>query len=527
MFSNKNDKTVPPPAEKRSKSNPEQTPLDLSDLTQYACGPHTPEPVVKGRAENFKYQNEYDFATAVQKDSKGHYRLVHWLFDQYLDKVASMREGEEPETNDQLRRINAELQKELDNLNQTYDRNQELEDEIAGYHRMKIDHETQVKALNLTVQKQEAQLKSSNLTIQHLHKLINMLEDPTPTSTIAGPSNIQASRTPIVIATDRDISADPDTLHIRSAASPAPGTDRVTPDRTTSPPSGAVDIKNWPHPDVFDGEDPKKFNPWVSELRGKIEASPQSLCTSGLRIKYARSRLSGRPYRIVSPFVDEGAFHDFEDLIAELEATYGDHDKESRAESDLEALKCGTGPNAFNEFYAEFRRLQAILKEPERTQITKVRSKVNGRLSNHLRGRRFESLSEMVQTCRQFEEDTIIHAIRFPRDSKSTPNSNSSRLKSATSNSTPTPSNHPNNRAETRPDTRSDPDKIPLLARFSHEEIKQMKSTGTCFKCEEPGHRVSDCTAKEWKRTPRPGYQAVRAHQVEVASEQENATPAN
>lgn len=142
----------------------------------------------------------------------------------------------------------------------------------------------------------------------------------------------------------------------------APGTPTPAPAPRTGP---ALVSEKLPDPEKFDGSrtDLRRF---TQQVYGKMIANADRFPTAPSRLTYVAGRLTGKAYQLMLPKIVYGLPQspDYPDMLAYLEAAFGDPDRVQNAQNKLYQLKQKN--DDFSTYFSEFQRLALKERCPRR-----------------------------------------------------------------------------------------------------------------------------------------------------------------
>jgi len=130
-----------------------------------------------------------------------------------------------------------------------------------------------------------------------------------------------------------------------------------TPTLTSPAPESSISrSEKIPDPDKFHGER-AQFDVFASKIREKMIVNYDRFPTSQSRLAYLASRLEGRAYLHIQPYIRNGVhtLKDYEEGLQVLERAFGDQNRARNAQNALLALRQKN--QEFGQFFAEFHRL--------------------------------------------------------------------------------------------------------------------------------------------------------------------------
>ena len=96
-------------------------------------------------------------------------------------------------------------------------------------------------------------------------------------------------------------------------------------------------------PDVFDGSDTRKLQPFLVQCTLNFRNHPDAFSTDSAKVTFALSFLKGTVLDWFEPSLTSGLnpawLNDYSDFILELRRNFGPHDPEGKAEANLENLR--------------------------------------------------------------------------------------------------------------------------------------------------------------------------------------------
>jgi hypothetical protein len=123
-----------------------------------------------------------------------------------------------------------------------------------------------------------------------------------------------------------------------------------------APESSISRSEKLPDPDKFHG-DRAQFDVFASKIREKMIINFDRFPTAQSRLAYLASRLEGRAYLHLQPYIRNGVhtLKDYEEGLQVLERAFGDQNRARNAQNALLALRQKN--QEFGQFFAEFHRL--------------------------------------------------------------------------------------------------------------------------------------------------------------------------
>ena len=158
-------------------------------------------------------------------------------------------------------------------------------------------------------------------------------------------------------------------LQTPSTTTPSSTPDTAPPRPTAYRPASPKRSERLPDPPMFTGQR-KDLPLFVTKLRFKLEGNSDRYPDERSKLIYAHSRLERDPATLIDSMIDRD-IHTVDSLIAFLQATYDDPNKELSAWSKLDTLK--QGKKRFLSHFAEFRRLVSDTDLNESAQINHLR----------------------------------------------------------------------------------------------------------------------------------------------------------
>ena len=119
--------------------------------------------------------------------------------------------------------------------------------------------------------------------------------------------------------------------------------------------------KVW-EPDIFDGLDTCKLQPFLVQCTLNFRNHPDAFSTDGAKVTFALSYLKGTALDWFKPSLTSGLnpawLDDYSNFVSELRKNFGPHDPEGEAEADLENL-CMCDNQRIVKYLIDFNRLAA------------------------------------------------------------------------------------------------------------------------------------------------------------------------
>lgn len=253
-----------------------------------------------------------------------------------------------------------------------------------------------------------------------------------------------------------------------------------------------------PDPPVFtDGKTPT-FDAWKRAMRNKLRTNVDHFPTDEAQLGYVLSRVEQPASDILEPYAEEHAANPLRsaaNVFELLELVYGTPNKEHSYQIKFDQLTQGN--MEFNAFVAEFYRLSGPLRRDESSLIAAFKNKVTNQMYNFIIGKQKNSLTDLIEYCREVDEDLKAKQSRlgntftpFRRNNNGGTSTNSISRRSATPDTKKSESNF-----GTRNDRSSQPptNARELSNKALDTEREQMMRKGQCFNCHRSGHRARDC----------------------------------
>jgi hypothetical protein len=303
-------------------------------------------------------------------------------------------------------------------------------------------------------------------------------------------AQLLAAATPVVHTppTDPLSTTNPPAEHL---ADTAPGTSTHAP----APPTGSAFIsEKLPDPEKFDGSrtDLRRF---TQQIYGKMIANTDRFPTAPGRLTYVAGRLTGKAYQLMLPKIAYGLpqFSDYPDMLAYLEAAFGDPDRVQNAQNKLYQLKQRN--DDFSTYFSEFQRL-ALEGEMAEEGLTPLlfqgisRELQDMLLHNPSPSRQFRAYAQHLQSLdnryrqhqKQVNRTRLNYAPRTP-----TP---VSYAQAASPRATPEPPRRSGSPHPTRSQSQGDP--MDLSAQRTPRPNGR-RERGECYRCGSKDHRVALC----------------------------------
>jgi hypothetical protein len=243
----------------------------------------------------------------------------------------------------------------------------------------------------------------------------------------------------------------------------------ATDPRSSSPTNKASLSERLPDPPAFTGKS-KDLRSFLVKLRAKLEINQDRFPTPRSQFLYACSLLGGDAARIAEPLFDKDICS-LEQLVAFLEASYGDPNRRAAAQAKLTKFK---QKGSFYAHFSEFRRLSADAGFNESALVTQLKNSLSEPLQRAMVGQVIpDSLNEYANLIARFDNDLRYlpkhksYATPTPRPSQSYPDPDAMEIDSATSSYAP---------------------------KGSAERQRRIRE-GRCFKCGSKNHISPDCKA--------------------------------
>ena len=243
-----------------------------------------------------------------------------------------------------------------------------------------------------------------------------------------------------------------------------------------------------PDPEIFRDNKDGRIMQWLRMMKDKLKNNADHYPTENSKMAYVYSRVTGEAFDILEPRIDsddalDDTFLTAEEVLKALEDVYGDKNRQNTARSEFRKLL--QGKQEFQLFYAQFRRLAAVLKYDEITLIDELREKVNYQIQDALVGRRYDTLNETAQQCALIDMDVQKKLLRMNKTRTSQNRTATTNSSNRTSFQTFTPTN--DDRSRTRSKTPR------TTEQMKEEDKKEHMEKGKCFRCHTPGHLARDC----------------------------------
>ena len=266
--------------------------------------------------------------------------------------------------------------------------------------------------------------------------------------------------------------------------------------------------------DSFDGKKTTEVRNWLTRTRNILLLSGFELDTMEA-VRYAASHLTGTAHswfqsecqRAPYGLETSGGFGTFNDFADALAAHLGDPHPATKARRRLRELKQVTSVKSFAD---EFQRI--IVDLPDRHQADLQFDFINGlkpRIKELLVGKVPEDMAwQDVRDLAYLFDDAVMEH-RYRASSYNSPNNRSrsdnrkddpmdisTLLTQLASLRTSAPSPHPHHRSSnpghSRPHTSGTAGNS-YPAKLTDAERTRLRASGSCFRCRQPGHHVSDC----------------------------------
>jgi hypothetical protein len=221
-----------------------------------------------------------------------------------------------------------------------------------------------------------------------------------------------------------------------------------------------------PDPAIYTGK--RNLLPeFLTQLENKLQGNADRYTTPESRLRYAVSRLGGDAASLIRSLRPDT----LEGLIQNLEASYGDPNRQVTAQNKLSRLTQGT--RSFPSFFAEFHRYARESGWNEPALINHLRQTVNQELRSALVGRQLpDSLEDCANVIASIYNDLQLLA---PKKKHS-------------------PTHHDSRPAPTRNPDAMDLDSVRhSYAPKGSEERRRRVEKGLCFKCGSKTHISPGC----------------------------------
>ena len=321
----------------------------------------------------------------------------------------------------------------------------------------------------------------------------------------------------------------------RRATAPLPSS--THPSRRGTPSAAATVTtsgakSNNKYPDVKDfmgnNEDRDTWDSWKMHLKSKFMMSWELFETEVSKILYIRDHCKETAYNIIKAKADLDARDHYttaDEVIADLEAQFGDVDKEAKADAELQDPKSYMGAKdtkeTFDAFHSRFTAMISPLDMSEREKCGHLRRMIASRLKYRILDyASSSSYRELVSRLRQVDLNLRLVDQQSPRGGRggSSLNPRGGRGGSS-SNLNPNTNSNSNSRGSSRSRGSS------VIRKLLPEHVSnRLKKEGRCFKCLQPGHLPNEsnapCRDKEWLTNDQ-----VTAQLAEAGIEQNSDAP--
>ncbi len=167
--------------------------------------------------------------------------------------------------------------------------------------------------------------------------------------------------------------------------------------------------KNYPDAVVFDG-DRAKWEQWKSHILSKFKQSAYWFPTEEYKIDYIRDKCTLQAYSVIQPRISpksEDPYVTHEQVLADLEENFGDHDKKGQAEADMQApgfpMRAKDRNESFDTFHTRFAATIAPLGYSEDHKIRDLRRYISADLrqqvTNGVKPGSYREFVSRLRTC--------------------------------------------------------------------------------------------------------------------------------
>lgn len=294
-----------------------------------------------------------------------------------------------------------------------------------------------------------------------------------------------------------------------------------------------TDNKKYPDVTNFYGtHDRDQWEPWLQHLYSKFRQSWSLFSEEQDKIEYVRDHCKATAYEVIktrAEFNAQDPYTSVEDIIADLDAMFGEFDKTGKANALLHDPNFNMGVIDKNEtfeiFYSRFAAAIAPLNYSEEHRIFHLERTISPRLKWKIAdGVKPTSFKDLVARLRQL--DQTIRQLEASTPGRGAPSRNSGGGNNANGknsgggnssgnsggnggNSNTTPSGR-GNAGRGSGNTGSTGTPRPYTYTYSPALIERLKKENRCFKCLEVGHNNYD------KSRPCKGKQSLNKEQVEA-----------
>lgn len=227
-------------------------------------------------------------------------------------------------------------------------------------------------------------------------------------------------------------------------------------------------------------------------LESKFWASYELFETEESKIVYIRDHCKDVAFDCIKAranMANQDHYTRAEDVIQDLENMFGEFDKESKAEAELQNPKFHMGAKdpkeTFDQFHARFTATVAPLNMSEREKVSHLKRTISQRLKNKILDYPLSSSHrELISRLRQVDmnmrlNDDQIQALRGGRGNSNTSSTRGTRGGNTTSNNSTRGSS--SGRGSSRGGTRYN-------SGLSSHITDRLKKEGRCFRCLGRGH---------------------------------------
>ena len=254
----------------------------------------------------------------------------------------------------------------------------------------------------------------------------------------------------------------------------------------------------YPDPPMFTGEK-DTLDHWCQQLAAKLRTNGDWYPTEEDRLLYTFSRLAKEGggqnlgYRILKGGAAQISTVD--QLLAELEITFGDPDKKKTARRQLSKLRQANKSLAL--YLADFQRYRGAAAFPPEEELDKFREGLSDEQHENLAHNHQHvvnmDLSQLVHFCQSYE--TVRQG--YAEDKKMRANQNYVKGKSSTSTTTTPATNTSTNDTNTAMDLSKVTTKSGKRAPLTPEEKARRFMHNLCMYCGEAGHMALECPHKK------------------------------